>query len=379
MTAVPAWPGEGDQANANFAVSVASAGDVNRDGCGDVIVGADLYDNAGQNDKGRAYLYRGGPSGLETNPIWIAEPAAAGARFGGSVASAGDLGNDGYGDVIVGATGYSNGQSAEGAAFLYRGNATGLQTTASIWESNVVNARYGKVVASAGDYNGDGIGDVIISSIDTSSRGAVRTCQGTGINSGFPFTCIAPELLGDQNGGNFGVSATSGDVNGDGYSEILVGSSLFDNPGVVNGGRIALYYGNGEDGTVGRALGLQARRPATGRAIPPGGRSGTSSGFDVAMVAAAGPMGRARVKLQVEFKPLGTNFDGTNLSTSPAWIDTGAPYTAIVRSLSVSGGTPHYRARLIYDPAQSPVYHRSRWVYGGRLGEPGAVHVRVTP
>src|SRR5688572_33079524 len=62
--------------------------------------------------------------------VWTAESDTESATFGDSVAAAGDVNGDGYGDVIVGGRDYANGESGEGGAFLYLGSAAGLETTA---------------------------------------------------------------------------------------------------------------------------------------------------------------------------------------------------------------------------------------------------------
>jgi len=111
----PAWTAESNQNGALFGRSVASAGDVNGDGYSDVIVGALRYDH-GQTDEGRAYVYHGSATGLLTGPAWTAESNQIDARFGRSVASVGDVNGDGYSDVIVGAYGYSNGETNGGRA-----------------------------------------------------------------------------------------------------------------------------------------------------------------------------------------------------------------------------------------------------------------------
>ena len=100
---------------------------------------------------------------LMTSPAWTAESDQASAFFGYSVATAGDVNGDGYSDVIVGANGYDCGQSDEGRAIVYLGSASGLATTAA-WsaESDQVGAAFGVSVASAGDINGDGYADVIV-------------------------------------------------------------------------------------------------------------------------------------------------------------------------------------------------------------------------
>ncbi|MBK9226721.1 MAG: FG-GAP repeat protein [Ignavibacteria bacterium] len=84
-------------------------------------------------------------------------------KFGYSVSTAGDVNGDGYSDVIIGAYGFTNSQSGEGAAFVYHGSASGLSLTSN-WnaEGNQVNANFGYSVTSAGDVNGDGYSDVIV-------------------------------------------------------------------------------------------------------------------------------------------------------------------------------------------------------------------------
>ncbi|MCH8083297.1 MAG: FG-GAP repeat protein [Myxococcales bacterium] len=89
------------------------------------------------------------------------------ALMGGSVAGLGDINDDGYDDVVVGASRYDAGEEDEGAAFVYLGSAAGIPdgdpTTAAIQlESNQANAWLGWSVAAAGDVNDDGAPDVIV-------------------------------------------------------------------------------------------------------------------------------------------------------------------------------------------------------------------------
>lgn len=86
---------EGDQNNAEFGISLASAGDVNGDGFSDVLVGADAFTN-GELDEGQASLFLGSASGPADTPAWTAESNQAFAHFAISVATAGDVNGDGF-------------------------------------------------------------------------------------------------------------------------------------------------------------------------------------------------------------------------------------------------------------------------------------------
>ena len=100
---------------------VAAAGNVNGDDFSDVIVGAAWYSNV-ETQEGRTYLYLGSETGLATEAAWTAEADQAEARFGYSASSAGDVNDDGFSDVIVGAWLYDNDQVDEGRAYVYHGS-----------------------------------------------------------------------------------------------------------------------------------------------------------------------------------------------------------------------------------------------------------------
>ncbi|MFV2004478.1 MAG: integrin alpha, partial [Gammaproteobacteria bacterium] len=113
-----AWTAESNQISAYFGRSVASAGDVNGDGFGDVIVGVYRYDNA-EDDEGAAFMYLGTMNGLSPSAAWTVESNQISAYFGWSVASAGDVNGDGFGDVVVGSPYYYNGEINEGVVGVY--------------------------------------------------------------------------------------------------------------------------------------------------------------------------------------------------------------------------------------------------------------------
>ena len=243
-----AWTAESDQAGAGFGASVATAGDVNGDGYSDVIVGARFYDN-GVFGEGRVYLYLGSGAGLSTSAAWTAESHQTAANFGGSVATAGDVNGDGYSDVIVGAWSYDSGQGVLGRAFVYLGSGTGLATSAA-WtaesdQPQIYQPRFGWSVATAGDVNGDGYSDVIVGAYQYSNGQAIEGRAFLYLGSGAGLSSSADWTAeSDQTDAKFGISsATAGDVNGDGYSDVIVGSPTYSNGQAIEG-RALLYLGS---------------------------------------------------------------------------------------------------------------------------------------
>jgi hypothetical protein len=245
LSTTPGWSYEGEQTDAFLGACVAAGGDVNGDGYGDVIIGADGHDN-GEVDEGRAYVFLGSATGLATSPAWVVEADRALAHLGYSAASAGDVNGDGYGDVIVGAFGFTNGETEEGAAFVYLGSAGGLSST-PVWsaEGGQAFANFGGSVAGAGDVDGDGYGDVIVGSFlfdqGELDEGRVFVYRGSSLGLASTPTWT---LESDHAGAGFGFAvASAGDANGDGRSDVLVGAPWFDAP-ETDEGIAALYAGS---------------------------------------------------------------------------------------------------------------------------------------
>jgi hypothetical protein len=165
-------------------ISVSSAGDVNGDGYDDVIVGANQA-NAGGTDRGRAYIFFGGTglTGLKadtTADVDIYGTENNSQYLGVSVSSAGDVNGDGYDDVIVGANGANVGGTSRGRAYIFFGGPglTGLKadTTAdvNIYGTENNSQSLGDSVSSAGDVNGDGYDDVIVGANGANVGGTFR-------------------------------------------------------------------------------------------------------------------------------------------------------------------------------------------------------------
>ena len=241
------WTKRSNQAQALFGMSVGSAGDVNGDGFADVIVGAPRWDS-GHTNEGAAWVYLGSATGLLTVPHWYKTSGQAGADYGISVGSAGDVNGDGYSDIIVGAPLWTNPEASEGAAFVYTGSSTGLdQTAGPLWAkaSDQAGAQFGTSVSTAGDVNGDGYADIIVGApywqVSGSIRGAAWVYYGS---PGGPHTTPDWYKAGGQADAQFGYSvASAGDVNGDSYSDVIIGSPLWEDD-VVNEGRAVVYLGS---------------------------------------------------------------------------------------------------------------------------------------
>ncbi len=280
---------EGDQLFARLGIGVAPAGDVNGDGYADVLVGAWFYD-AGEANEGAAFVFLGGPSGIAAATLGDAatqlESNQVDARFGSSVAAAGDVNDDGFDDVLIGAGGYDDGQAEEGVAFLYLGGPSGIpsggpEVAAARFEFDQADARAGSSVAGAGDVNGDGFDDLLIggrlytNGQDDEGR-VLLFLGGAVIPDGSP-TNAAASFEGNQAIAHLGIDvAGAGDVNGDGYDDILLGAEWYTET-LFKEGAAFLFLGS--------ASGIASGDPSTAAAKFYGEQANAELG---AHVAAAG-------------------------------------------------------------------------------------------
>ncbi|HSB66791.1 MAG TPA: integrin alpha, partial [Anaerolineales bacterium] len=150
-----------------------------------------------------------------------------------SVGSAGDVNGDGYDDVIIGAPWASYPEGHEGRAYVFYGSSTGLPDTAN-WtqESNTWWTGFGSWTDSAGDVNGDGYDDVIVGHYGWSSPEdhEGRAYVYLGSDTGI---LLSPAWTFENNHANseLGISVAGvGDVNGDSYDDVMVGGGRYANP-----------------------------------------------------------------------------------------------------------------------------------------------------
>lgn len=250
------WDFDGDQEGTNAGEAVSATGDFNNDGYADVVVGAKLY-NSGTTRSGIVWVFYGSEDGPAATPSLTINPPVINAHgyFGNAVAVA-DVDGDNHDDLLVGMLNHdTNPNWDEGAVFLYYGSGSGLDATWD-WKiaGTALFAHTGWAVASAGDIDDDGFEDIIIGArrYDACNGAAPIINHGYvffGSNSRVGTTTVGNAdwyAMGDQcipgNDAAFGINVGSaGDLDGNGYDDVFVGAPMYDS-GQTNEGKIFVWY-----------------------------------------------------------------------------------------------------------------------------------------
>jgi hypothetical protein len=189
---VPSFPISGDSGGDNFGASVRGVGDVNNDGFDDLIVGANRDDNNGPSS-GSARVF----SGADGSILYTFNGDSAGDQLGGSVSGAGDVNNDGFADFIVGAFGDDNNGSASGSARVFSG-VDGAILYAFNGDSQ--GDQFGISVSGAGDVNNDGFDDLIVGAPGDDNKGGESGSARVFLS--VPLPAAPAPCPGDLNGDN---------------------------------------------------------------------------------------------------------------------------------------------------------------------------------
>ena len=263
--------------------SVSAAGDVNGDGIADVIVGVpgEFGDDKYEDGVGRGYVIFGKAGGY-TDINLYGLPEAKGFTIVGdaeydsaasAVAGAGDINGDGFDDVIIGAASNDDGGTSAGDAYVIFGKAGGFGTKGVVNVASLNGAdgfaiqgdaaydRAGTSVDALGDINGDGFDDIIVGAPGGSDGGDhageayVLYGKRTGFGARVDLTSLSPAagfvIQGDQAGDYAGWSvACAGDLNGDGFADIVVGAKLGNNGGFDAGEAYVIFGSAGGFGRI---------------------------------------------------------------------------------------------------------------------------------
>jgi hypothetical protein len=227
--------------NITLGQSVSDAGDYNDDGYDDIVVGAPMWppDSPGNPSTGRVYIYMGKATGwkknLTTNDAnHIVEGADTNDKIGATNAGLGDVNGDGIDDLLIGGPDSDTNDPARGLVWLTLGARSGWnpQFITTAYYSSKNYEYLGAGLSTAGDVNGDGLADFIIGArnygIGTTSGGEAHLVLGDHTWASTGTTPTNATFLGEVNADRVAPVSGGGDINGDGYDDLIIGAPAND-------------------------------------------------------------------------------------------------------------------------------------------------------
>ncbi len=283
---------DGENDRDDSGISVSAVGDINGDGYTDVVIGADGYPNGSY--KGRCYVVFGGPGVGQSGDLPLSSlNGSNGFKLDGennqdssgySVSAIGDINGDGQNDMVIGAWRYPSGIGKGRSYVVFGGPGVGNSGTLALSSLNGINGfkldaenNYdysGYSVSAAGDINDDGYADLMIGAfgylypedINKGRSYVVFGGLGVGKTGDLLLSSLSGsngfKLDGENNYDRSGWSVSAaGDINGDGYTDIVIGADgypsgsykgrcyvVFGGPGVGQSGDLLLSSFNGTNG-----------------------------------------------------------------------------------------------------------------------------------
>ena len=210
------WVGanEGDQ----FGHAVANVGDVDGDGIDDHAIGAPYNDDT-YSDAGAVYVYNGGNlNQTKYGIMWSARGTEYGEAFGYEIVGLGDVNGDGFSDFAVGAPYNDDGGTSAGRIYVFGG---GNASFFGNFIGETADEQFGKSMAKVGDYNDDGVEDVVV------GAPYYESSFGQSLGRYYVFSLTDHELISEHIGygynNQFGYAVCGpGDLSGDGIADIVV-------------------------------------------------------------------------------------------------------------------------------------------------------------